>query len=329
MFGYMTAHKLPNCIKRKARMNSSLSMKLLSLFTVFVFLTGSPAYAEGDEHGEHDGHDHGAEGGGTPIQWQAGPATASLGDIAEIKVPAKFQFAGREDTQRLMQAMGNPSDGTELGLLTPDNEKANWFIVFEFSDVGYVNDDEKDKLDANGILESIREGTNAANEERKKSGFSAVEVLGWMQPPMYDPKTNYLQWAIKGKSGEEMIINYNMRILGRDGVMSAGLVADPKTIETVLPLFKQLIGGFNFKSGKKYSEYVQGDKIAQYGLSALVAGGAAAVLVKSGLFKKFWKLLVFGLLGVVAIVKKFFGFGKKKTEKTTAETLSSPVPPNV
>jgi uncharacterized membrane-anchored protein len=53
------------------------------------------------------------------------------------------------------------------------------------------------------------------------------------------------------------------------------------------------------------------DKVAAYGLAALVAGGVAA---KAGFFKALWigllaakKLIIVGAIGLFALVKRIFG----------------------
>ena len=107
------------------------------------------------------------------------------------------------------------------------------------------------------------------------------------------------------------MVNYNTRLLGRRGVMEVQLVVDPDKLSTSLPEFKQLLKGFQFKTGEKYAEYRQGDKLATYGLAALVTGGAVAVAAKTGLltaailfFKKFAKLLVVAVLAALGWIKR-------------------------
>ena len=96
--------------------------------------------------------------------------------------------------------------------------------------------------------------------------------------------------------------------------MNVDLVIAPEQLASVLPSFQDLEAGFHYTQGSRYSDYVSGDKVATYGLTALVAGGAAAAATKSGLLAKLWKLIVVGVLAVVAAIKKFFHalFGKKK-----------------
>jgi uncharacterized membrane-anchored protein len=81
--------------------------------------------------------------------------------------------------------------------------------------------------------------------------------------------------------------------------MSATLVSDPASLDQDIRAFKAALTGFDFNQGQKYSEFRSGDKVAEYGLAALIVGGAAAAAVKSGGFKAL-KLLVFGALGVAA-----------------------------
>ena len=240
--------------------------------------------------------------GGEKVKWQEGPSIGNLGTEAEINVPAGYVFANASDSRILMEAMQNPVSGDELGFIAPAGEK--WFILFEFNDVGYVRDDEKDSLDADAMLESIRKGNDEGNKERQKRGWSTMTIIGWEQPPRYNETTHNLEWAIKGSSEGELVINYNTRLLGRGGVMKATLVTDPALLQTNLPQFKTVLSGFTFKQGQRYAEFRKGDKMAEYGLAGLVVGGATAVAVKSGLFKWIWKLLVVGVLAVSGFIKK-------------------------
>src|SRR4029077_14977338 len=108
--------------------------------------------------------------------------------------------------------------------------------------------------------------------------------------PHYDTESNNLVWAIKGESENQAIVNHHTRRLGRGGVMSVGLVADPKILSKAITSFDDMMSKFQFIEGQKYSEFRSGDKIAEYGLTALVTGGAAAIAVKSGALKWLWKL---------------------------------------
>ena len=260
-----------------------------------------------------------AQGGESDIPWEEGPAMAKLGDIAEIKIPEGYRFAGREGVRRFMELTQNPVSGRELGVLVspggPDDD--TWFVIFEFNPIGYVKDDEKGKLDADAILSSLKAGNERGNEERRKRGWSTLDLQGWSTPPRYDAVTNNLTWAIRASSEGSDVINHSVRMLGRHGVMDADLVLGPSQVATAVPEFDNLLSGFQFSTGNRYAEWVKGDKVAAYGLTALVAGGVGAAAAKSGLLGKLWKALVFGALAVAAALKRFLAsiFGSKENSQ--------------
>lgn len=236
------------------------------------------------------------------LNWQAGPTTGDLGAIATLTVPEGFRFLGKGDAGRFMELNQNPSNGSEMGVLLADD--GSWFAVYEFSEDGYVKDDERE-LDADAILSRIKEGTEAANELRKERGWATVQVLGWHQKPSYDTASNHLTWSIRGSSEGSTSVNHSTRLLGRRGVMKANLVAGPEDIAEALPAFNTVMSGFTFNPGHRYAEFRQGDKVAEYGLVGLIVGGAGVALVKTGLLQKFWKVIVLALVALAGAAKKF------------------------
>ena len=96
--------------------------------------------------------------------------------------------------------------------------------------------------------------------------------------------------------------------------MQATLVADPEEFSLILHDFRSLLAGYEFQTGHRYAEFREGDKIAEYGLTALVVGGAAAVAAKTGLLSKIWKFLVAGVLVLAAFFKKLFS--RRKSQRT-------------
>src|SRR5205814_8496669 len=149
------------------------------------------------------------------------------------------------------------------------HEKLTWSLLFEFEDIGYVKDADKEKLDAEQMLSSIKEGTEASNKERAKEGWPPITIVGLHTRPFYNKDTNNLEWCIEGESRGHKIINYNTRLLGRRGVMSANLLVSPTALDDTLPVTKKILAGYTFSAGKRYGEWRSGDKIAKYGLSAL------------------------------------------------------------
>ena len=242
------------------------------------------------------------------INFVKGPSLGSLGTTAQVKVPEGFVFAGGNDTRTIMEMMQNPTTGRELGFLAPSGE--NWYAVFEFDPVGYVKDDEKESLDADALLASIKEGTANGNEERKRRGWPTLTIIGWETPPRYNEQTHNLEWAVRLESEGVPGINHNTRVLGRGGVMEVTLVTGPETLQETLPKFKQMLAGFEFAQGQKYAEFRPGDKVAAYGLTGLIVGGGVAAAAKAGVFKWLWKVLVAAAVGVGALFKRIFSRDK-------------------
>jgi uncharacterized membrane-anchored protein len=193
-----------------------------------------------------------------PINWSKGPFTARLGDIAEIQVPDGYLFADGSGARKFMELTHNPATGDELGLIVPRSEQEEWYVLFEFDDVGYVKDDDKASLDATALLTSIQKATERSNEERQRRGWKAFHVTGWYTAPYYDSATNDLTWAVTGAEDNDLnpSINYSIRVLGRRGTMNVDLVLDPKDLGGVEPRFKTLMGGLRFTGGNRYTDFV-------------------------------------------------------------------------
>ena len=252
------------------------------------------------------------------VNWVEGPKTVDLGQVAQLALPEGYIFLNAEDARAMQEAMGNVPDGREVGLVAPASNDEHWFVIFDYNEVGHIRDDEKDKIDANALLGSIREGTEEANKVRVKKGASAIHVVGWQQPPKYDDRTHNLTWGIIGQDdGGDRVVNFNVRLLGRKGVISATLVDDETNIVAARPHLDRILGSFSYKQGSRYAEFRPGDKLAEYGLMALVAGGAGAVAAKTGLLAALFKVLAKGgkaivllvaaaVAGLVKLLKKLF-----------------------
>jgi len=235
-----------------------------------------------------------------PLAWQAGPKAITVGDkLATIDLTKEYAFAGKEDMQRVEKAMGNPVDGNELGMIISTDKAQNWMIYLDYEPMGYVKDDEGDKLDAKAILESMQKGNEEANERRKEEGIPPIHIIGWQVPPHYDKVTHNLEWELVAQSGDEKLVNANTRLLGRRGVVSVTLAGSPEDVRKAQSRLDDIIRRFQYNKGNKYSDFVPGqDKVAELGLTALVAGGLGAAAVKTGLFAKF-------ILPILLVLKKF------------------------
>jgi uncharacterized membrane-anchored protein len=267
--------------------------------------------------------------------WQT-DETVNVGDqVAEMDIRKEYIFCDGEKANMLMELWGNSTSDETVGLLSPNDldetdtvaAEKGWVLLFEYSPVGYVSDEDQDDIDPDELLESITEGTEDYNEYRMEKGYPPLQVLGWKREPYYDPQTNNLSWSILGASEGEQFVNHNINLLGRRGFMSVTILCDVDKLDAAIDEVNDILeNDFRYLEGERYHEFVEGDKIAEYGLAGLVLAGAGAGAVKLGLFAqlgkflaKIWKFLLIGLVAIWAAIKKLF----KKTVKNE-ETVEMP-----
>lgn len=253
-----------------------------------------------------------------------GPAVVKLGKVAEVKLPEGYAFVGPDSLDKFFAMTQNTRNGKEVGvILSPER----WLLFFDFDDVGYVKDDEKANLDADKLYKTLNEGQSAANESRKNKGWDELKLQGWATKPGYDEKTHNLKWAIKISSSSDQYksigINESIRFLGRGGVMKVTLVGDYDQFKSQEAKADQLLAGFNYLPGSTYAEFRSGDKVAKYGLAALVVGGAGVAAAKLGLlgklgvvFAKMGKAIIVGVVALGAGIAKLWKkiIGKEKVD---------------
>ena len=239
---------------------------------------------------------------------------------ATLKVGDGFRYLDAHDAQRVLEQLwGNPPDTDVLGMLVPTSapltdEEASWAVVVTYSNDGYVSDAEAGKIDYTKMLGEMQDSTREANAERKKRGYPAVDLVGWAEPPHYDAGSNKLYWAkeLAFVDGKEHTLNYDIRVLGRGGYLSLNAVAGMSQLGMVKTQMPKVLAMTEFDPGQRYTDFNSStDKIAAYGVGALVAGTLAT---KAGLFTKlfamliaFKKVIIGGAIALFAAAGKLFG----------------------
>lgn len=241
------------------------------------------------------------------------------GGMATLNVPENFRYLTPEQADRiLVEAWGNPPGTKTLGMLFPSEvsplSDEGWGVVITFQEDGYVKDDEAGKINYNELLQQMKEATAEENKERQKQGFEPVNLVGWAASPHYDQATHKLYWAkeFNFAGAPANTLNYDIRMLGRRGVLSFNAVAAMNQLGAIEDDMKEVLGFAEFNAGHRYTDFSSGvDRVAAYGIGALIAGKVAT---KVGLFKLALglilagkKFLLLALLPVAAFVKKLFG----------------------
>lgn len=236
------------------------------------------------------------------------------GGLATLTLPDTLRFLDPTHTERLLvEGWGNPDGAGTLGMIVPGETSPlsgdGWGVVVSYEEEGWVSDEDADSIDYDALLEEMKSGTEAENDARSQQGFGRVELVGWAERPRYEPSSHKLFWAkeLAFEGSPSNTLNYNVRVLGRRGVLVLNAVASMEQIELIRGVMPAVITAAEFAPGNRYADYEPGsDRVATYGIAALVAGGIAA---KSGLFGKLAvlllagkKLLIPGLAAVAAAV---------------------------
>jgi uncharacterized membrane-anchored protein len=270
----------------------------------------------------------------------AGPNKIDLGHDLELDLPATMLYLDRKEGKELMESNGNRvNDEHFLGVI--GQEGATWIITVNYVEEGYVKDDDAADFKADEILEGMRETLPEQNEYRKQHGFPPLSLDGWTESPRYERGPHHLVWGLKVSSPNGETINFYTRVLGRRGFVAFNLLDDPSKIEAAKKDALAVLKATTFRPGSRYEDFNgKTDKIAEYGLAALVAGGAgvtALKLAKVGLLAKFGgkllailiaakKGIVVLLLAIGAGIKRLFGI-RGKQEVAAAAPPPPPADP--
>lgn len=244
---------------------------------------------------------------------------------ATLNLPASFRYLAPADAARVLSDFwGNPPGQETAGMLVPSaislaDPERSWAIVLQYEAEGYVSDADAQEIDYTELLAEMKEGTAAENDAREEQGYGRVELVGWAEAPRYDAAAHKMHWAkeIAFSDAPEHTLNYDVRVLGRNGVLTMQAVANMSQLADIKPGMSEALAAVEFDQGARYADFnPDTDKVAGYGLAALVAGGIAA---KTGLLSKLLVLLLaFKKLVIGGVVLLGYGIMKLLGRKKAA-----------
>lgn len=244
------------------------------------------------------------------LQYKEGKIALAEAD-ATLNIPSNFYFLDAKDSQTvLVDLWGNPPGQSILGMIFPAEgspmDSDSWAVTISYEEDGYVSDENAADIDYNELLQQMKDDTAEGSKAREKAGYGTVELIGWAAQPFYDASTNKLHWAkeVKFDNAPDNTLNYNVRVLGRKGVLILDFIAGIEQLPKIKENLNDVLALAEFDQGSTYSEFnPELDKVAAYGIGALVAG---KVLAKTGLiaaaiifFKKFGVFIILGLIGLI------------------------------
>lgn len=314
---------MPPVVKRALCQPNFMKMKQILLW-LNLFLALSPIFSQETKRADEIDR---IEAG---LKWMTGRVVLGNG-LAELNLTSEYRYLDTEDARKVVVDLwGNPaSRGDTLGMIFPadmqPSQPGSWGVVITYRDDGYVKDDDAAKINYDDLMKQMQDAVKQENENRVKQNFAKVELIGWAAPPRYDQQTHKLYWAKEYAFGSDAAhtLNYDVRVLGRKGVLAINAVAPISELPAIQERMPQVISMVNFLPGNRYADYQQGnDKVATYGLAALILGGVAA---KAGLLKGLIalilagkKFIIVGVLAIAGFLTRFF----RKNKKPKPESLT-------
>lgn len=241
--------------------------------------------------------------------------------VASLNLPPGFKFLDREQSERvIVDLWGNPDAGGVLGMVYPEDQDvladSSYAFVVQYDEIGHVDDADAGEVDYDELLKQLQEGEVEENRLRQEAGYDPAYLVGWAAKPFYDQERKILHWAKEIKFGDSTAVNtlnYNIRVLGRKGVLVLNAVASMSELELVKAHVPEVLGVVSFNDGHRYDQFdSKVDDVAAWTIGGLVAG---KVLAKVGLFAglaKFGKVIIVALIAAVGAAWRFISGRRKK-----------------
>ncbi len=291
-------------------------MRFISNALVLIVLAGFSGNAEAKSFQDMFKSNRGFEGDALEflqsLDYRQGRIELANGVVMDV--PRNFYLLGESDARAVMEdAWGNPPDDNTMAMLfpiqvTPLSDNV-WGIEVTFESTGLVSDDDADTADYDAVLKQMRADARDSNAWMKQNGYQTTSDIQWASEPFYDAQNKVVHWAQRIVWGDKSdSLNYNVRFLGRYGVLNLNYIADMKALPVIRNSVSKVVQVASFQEGYRYEDYTGGwfDSAAGIGIAGLVAGKAASKVgffaVALVLLKKFWFLL----LAPVAFFGKLF-----------------------
>jgi uncharacterized membrane-anchored protein len=247
-------------------------------------------------------------------------------NIGTLSVPQGFRYLDSDQTRYVLHDLwGNPGGEGTMGMLVPANipitSLESWAFIITYEEMGYVKDDDADDIDYDELLEELQSETSEENEQRTKEGYEPISIVGWATTPFYDKNKKILHWAkeIKFGEAEENTLNYNVRVLGRKGVLVLNAVASMSALEEVKGNIDPVLTAFAYSEGNQYDDFdPEIDEVAAWTIGGLVAG---KVLAKAGILALLLKNIKLIGLAMVGLGGAIWNWFRRKTEPPTVREI--------
>ncbi len=268
------------------------------------------------------------------LQARLHPRTGDIrlpGADAVLHLGQDYYFLSSEEARLVLtEGWGNPPDSVNdvLGMVFPAGRKFYepdvWGAVITYQETGYVSDDDADSADYAALLQQLQAAEPDLNQRRTAQGYPTQHLVGWAEPPAYNRATHSVIWAqnLQVSGARENTLNYDVRLLGRRGVLSLNMVTVMSQLGQTRQAAQRFAAHAEFTPGARYADHQAGDRIAEFGVGGLVAAGlGVAAAQKAGLLvvilaflKKAGILIIAGIALLWAWLRRVFSRRREEEE---------------
>jgi uncharacterized membrane-anchored protein len=291
---------------------------------IFIFLVSWAAYSQ-----EIDSMQLTIDAVEKSLEYKTGTIDLESGNV-KINVPEGFRYLDRQQSIYVYSELwGNPADSSMLGMLVPVDKgvlaASGWAFTIVYDEMGYVKDDDADDIDYDDLLKEQQKEIKDANPSREAQGYPPIEFIGWASTPFYDQDKKVLHWAKELKFGTDSLntLNYNLRVLGRKGVLIVNAIATMSELPEVKSNIGKVIASIQYNEGSRYADFDSKiDNVAAWTVGGLVAG---KVLAKVGFFAilaKFGKVIFIAVAAGGAAIWKFIR-GRRREDDFPVKSSST------
>lgn len=228
---------------------------------------------------------------------------------ATLSLPDSFKFlAGEQARQLVVDLWENPPSISDeiIGVVMYADagafDERSAFIVY-YSPIGFVTDADADGIDYSAMLKDMLKEDSLENASRVEAGYDPLWLLGWASPPFYDKQAKVLHWAKEMRSTDstDHVLNYNVRVLGRRGVLLINGISSMSRLPTVQQEIAVLTGAIAFNDGYRYDQFnAATDEVADWSVGGLIDGKVKEKM--AGVLMLVLKTAAIGLVCLIVIV---------------------------
>ncbi|MBC6491131.1 DUF2167 domain-containing protein [Flavihumibacter stibioxidans] len=257
------------------------------------------------------------------IKYHTGNITLAGGKFT-LRVPDEFLFIDANQSRYILEELwGNLPDPEVDGMIVrkgfqPSRLINDYSFVIGYSDIGHVSSQKVTELNHDKLLAQLKENMDRSNESRINMGLNTMSVTGWVIVPYFDQYKKALYWAtrINANGTEEEILNYNLRLMGKTGVIKINAVATLDQLPDIKKTLPLIIAQTRFTAAEAFDAYKEGeDRESHYDMASLIAGKPPTD--RFGKLDISWQL-VFLVAGLSFLTYRVFSNLKRKAAPATA-----------